>query len=237
MHAEREGERALFDVWFANEGHGLAVGAYGLLLESTDGGEHWMRRTLAIYQAGTDGEADGKGVAAGRGGDPSAFDLPATDLHLNHIAATDSGRLYLAAERGTVFSSDDRGRSWRALPSPYAGSFSGVLPLDDNAALVFGLRGHLYRWDRAGWTAIPTGTDETLTAGVRLSDGTLVLAGLGGVVLLSRDGGQSFTPQLEPDRAGFAAIAGSGPRALFLVGERGIRRLVPILTAVEAARE
>ncbi|MGH6634649.1 MAG: WD40/YVTN/BNR-like repeat-containing protein [Gammaproteobacteria bacterium] len=79
VHAEREGERALFDVWFANERHGLAVGAYGLLLESTDGGERWMRRTLDIYQAGPDGGADGGGAAAGRGGDPSAFDLPETD--------------------------------------------------------------------------------------------------------------------------------------------------------------
>ena len=32
-----------------------------------------------------------------------------------------------------------------------------------------------------------------LTSGVRLTDGTIVIAGLGGTVLVSTDGGRSFT--------------------------------------------
>jgi len=51
------------------------------------------------------------------------------DYHLNRIVGV-GNRLYIAAEGGQLYRSDDRGASWRVLPSPYEGSFFGLT--DDN---------------------------------------------------------------------------------------------------------
>ncbi len=51
------------------------------------------------------------------------------DFHLNQIAAAADGTLYLAAEAGHLYRSDDGGETWQPLPSPYEGSFFGLLPL------------------------------------------------------------------------------------------------------------
>ena len=43
------------------------------------------------------------------------------DFHLNQLAAAADGTLYIAAEAGHLYRSDDGGVTWLALPSPYAG--------------------------------------------------------------------------------------------------------------------
>jgi photosystem II stability/assembly factor-like uncharacterized protein len=84
-----EEENPLLDVWFADLEHGFAIGAYGTFLETVDGGTTWEDRAVGEY-----------------------------DYHLHHLAASPGGRLYMAAEAGVVYRSDDGGRSWRELPSP-----------------------------------------------------------------------------------------------------------------------
>ncbi|HSP90628.1 MAG TPA: YCF48-related protein, partial [Vicinamibacterales bacterium] len=137
VHNAPENERPLLDVWFADARNGLAVGAYGALIATRDGGDTWTR-----------------GVVHGE-----------DDFHLNQIAAAADGTLFLAGEAGRLFRSDDKGATWQPLPSPYEGSFFGLLPRTDGSLLAFGLRGHLFRSPDGGrsWTPIATGTEETLT--------------------------------------------------------------------------
>jgi photosystem II stability/assembly factor-like uncharacterized protein len=68
--------------------------------------------------------------------------------------------------------------------------------------------------------------------GTRLPDGTLVLAGNAGTVLVSRDEGRSFVPLMTgTTRALAAAVAGAGDQ-LVLVGEGGPREVaLPIRRA------
>ena len=61
--------------------------------------------------------------------DGSAEDEIGGDFHLNRIVGASGSRLYIAAEAGHLYRSDDAGRTWNELPSPYEGSFFGVLPL------------------------------------------------------------------------------------------------------------
>jgi photosystem II stability/assembly factor-like uncharacterized protein len=154
--------------------------------------------------------------------------------HLNSIIGTASGRLYATGEAGHLFRSDDRGEHWLELPSPYEGSFFGVLPLEGDALVAFGLRGHLFRSDDAGrsWQALASGTEALLAGATRLPDGTIVVAGLEGVVLVSSDGGRSFRLHQEADRQGFSAVA-TAAGGVVLCGEAGVRRLkLEELTAV-----
>ncbi len=210
VHSAPEEERPLLDIWFRDERHGFAIGAYGYFLATEDGGDNWA----PVEIGATDEEED-------------EFYGGGFDYHLNHLALSASGRLFIAAEAGTVYRSDDGGESWVSLPSPYEGSFFGSLPLDDDALLLFGLRGHLYRSGDAGetWTRVETSTTAMITDGIRLQDGTVILSGLSGTQLVSHDGGLTFTPLQRDDRLGIASILQTDDGGLILVGEGGVRRI------------
>ncbi len=214
-----EGETPLFDVWFKDEKHGLAIGAYGLYLVSDDGGASW---NVSEINVSTD-----KSITSSVEKESKAEDddfLDSYDLHLNSIALSDNGKLYIAAEAGKIYRSDDSGISWIALTSPYIGSFFGVLPLTGNTVLVFGLRGHLFRSDNAGdsWKEIETPTQEMLTNGIIKEDGEIYITGLGGTILKSVDDGKSFSLVEQGNRHGFTAIIKNSEDKLFTVGEKGV---------------
>jgi photosystem II stability/assembly factor-like uncharacterized protein len=101
------------------------------------------------------------------------------------------------------------------------------LGLGGDALLAYGLRGHLFRSEDAGesWAAVPTGTEEMLTDALRLRDGTVVVVGLGGVVLVSHDGGRRFVSHTQADRLGNAAFVQAQDGTVVVAGESGLRRL------------
>ncbi len=76
------------------------------------------------------------------------------DYHLNASSAAACAALHRRRGRPPV-PLRRRRRALAAAASPYEGSFFGVLPLDGDALLAFGLRGHLFRSDDAGasWRA------------------------------------------------------------------------------------
>ncbi len=215
VFADPEADAPLLDLWMDAEGRrGIAVGAYSRYLVTEDAGAHWRSQAFPLEPSAAETADDA---------DPVPL-----DVHLNAIAQARDGTLYIAAEAGRVFRSDDGGRSWRRLPSPYVGSLFGVLPLKAAGhVLVFGLRGHLFRSEDRGahWTPVRTGTQEMLTDGVRLPDGRVVLVGLGGTVLVSRDAGRTFAARVLPDRRGLAAVAAAPGGGVLVAGEAGVLRL------------
>ena len=192
-----EDEAPLFDVWFSDIDNGFAIGAYGTFYVTSDGGVTWEFEPISD-----------------------------ADFHLHAIARAPGGNLFIAAEAGTAYRSDDGGVSWAELPSPYEGSFFGVLPLDDEVVLLFGLRGHVFRSSDAGesWEPVDTGTVAMLTDGIRLADGTVVMVGLGGTVLVSRDGGVTFELHQQANRRGISAIVETADGSLVMSGEFGVKK-------------
>lgn len=203
-----EDEAPFFDVWFSDAENGVAIGAYGTYYATTDGGDSW-----------------------------DFVSVEDTDWHLHNIARAANGRLYIAAEAGYAYRSDDDGETWVELPSDYEGSYFGVLPLEGDAVLIFGLRGHLFRSDDAGesWDEIETGTVSMLTDGIRLEDGTIVITGLGGAVLVSQDGGRNFVLHQQANRQGISSIIDAGNGSLLMVGEFGVKMTTPaeLMTAAD----
>jgi photosystem II stability/assembly factor-like uncharacterized protein len=213
----------LLDVWFADASNGVAVGAYSRYLVTSDGGATWARRDLEP----TPLVAAQAGPKAGADEEFDEYDVP-PEYHYNRIVAA-ADRLYIAAEAGKLFRSDDRGATWKSLPSPYDGSLFGLLPLDGDSLLAFGLRGNLFRTDDAGltWQRLDTGTVALLTDGVRLDDGTIVVVGLSGAVLVSKDGGRTFALRARDDRLGIQGVV-AGPRGdVVVAGEGGVRVITP----------
>jgi len=220
LYSDPDDERPILDLWFHDSRCGYAVGAYGLFLRTTDGGHSWepLPFTPAIL-AGDD---------AVLWDEEEQEALPEADFHLNQISATPTGRLYIAAEAGHLYRSDDGARSWVSLPTPYEGSFYGSLPLEGSALILYGLRGHLFHSDDSGvsWREFATGSQETLNDGIVLRDGRIVVAGLAGSLLVSGDQGQSFRSRPRSERLGSARVLEMTDGALLLVGELGVRRVV-----------
>ncbi len=223
-HAAPEKEQPLLDVRFKDAEAGFAFGAYGTILASRDGGRSWMPHAFDPKPLVPQTKP-----AAQSADDEFIDESAANDMHLNAVARAADGKLYLAAESGHLLRSDDDGASWLELPSPYEGSFFGVLPLDGATVLAFGLRGHLFRSEDAGmtWRQIETSTHAMLTNGLRLDQQTVVITALAGTLLVSRDGGSTFNLEQQADRKGIAAALPAGNGRLLTVGEGGIKVITP----------
>ena len=198
MHRAPEEERPLLDVWFRDKDTGFAVGAYGYFLATRDGGKTWTSRAISK-----------------------------DDFHLNEIVPAGAERLYMAAEAGVAYRSDDGGNTWHELRSPYAGSWYGALVLDEDRMLLLGLRGHLFLSEDGGesWTQVATGTTATLTDAVRLPSGIVLLTGLEGTLLTSRDGGRTVSTTRLASRQGISSALALADGTVLLTGEFGVRRL------------
>jgi photosystem II stability/assembly factor-like uncharacterized protein len=189
----------LMDVWFQDANFGWAVGAFGALVTTRDGGQHWFN---------TD----------------SALDNP-EQFHLNTVTGDGKGRVFIAGEGGLMFRSLDSGQSWESLEPFYDGSwFGAVYDAQHDTLLVFGLRGHLYRSTNFGssWEPVATDNSNTLAGGSWSPEGGIVLVGGDGTVLLSNDGGQTFHQDSLADHLALSAgLARRG--SLILVGQGGVK--------------
>ncbi len=249
-HYAPDAQQPLLDV-LCNGQDAIAVGAYSVYFTSKDLGETWTEHKFSAT-AGSEPSRPSSAASGGSQGPPSlaarspeskpAAVPPATppssdegidselssDYHLNRIVAASGSRLYIAAEAGHLYRSDDAGASWQELPSPYEGSFFGILPLNADSLLAYGLRGHLYRSDNAGatWREITTHTQAMLNDAVRLPGGGVAVVGLSGVVLTSGNDGEQFTVTQQNDRKGLSAVLPSGTTELITVGEAGVKLIV-----------
>jgi photosystem II stability/assembly factor-like uncharacterized protein len=215
-------------VSFVDEKEGWAVGHWGSILHTRDGGETWE-----VQRSATEEDRplfavhffDGRhGVAVGLwslvlvtedGGKTWEARTPApppggkkADLNLLGLFGDDKGRLFAVAERGMVLVSEDRGHAWRYLDTGYKGSFWTGAALPDGVLLAAGLRGSIYRSDDDGrtWTRIETGSKASITALAARSNQVLAV-GLDGSVLRSHDGGSSFESGTRSDRAAITAAS------------------------------
>lgn len=218
----------LTGVSFADERHGWAVGHWGVILATLDGGETWRvqrkdvqadrplfavhffdaRNGLAvglwsIVLVTSDGGANWRSVEL-----VPPEGAKKADLNLLGLFADDQGRVYAAAERGMVLRSGDRGASWSYANTGYKGSFWTGLALPGGVLLAGGLRGSLYRSADGGrtWSHIDTGSKSSLTA-MAMRGQEVVAVGLDGLVLRSSDNGATFTGTVRPDHAALTSVA------------------------------
>ena len=207
QHEDPQREAPLLDLWFQDVRTGFAIGAYGLVLETCDGGQTWREVSER---------------------------LPNDDqYHLNGIAMIPGGGLFVVGEQGSLYRSADAGVSWSAVPSPYTGSWFGVIGTGQpRTLLVYGLRGRLYRSEDFGDSWQPVEVSDAhgalasgLAGAVRLGSGEIVLVGNAGSVLRSRDHGHRFSLYRRADRRALAGVAAAGPDRWVLAGQGGMERV------------
>ncbi|MEH6581535.1 MAG: YCF48-related protein [Halioglobus sp.] len=190
------------DVWFRDERFGIAVGAYGMMYRTEDGGESW---TLSV--AGID--------------NPDRY-------HYYSLAADEAGVLFLSGEAGLLYRSQDDGVTWEQLDVGYDGSLFGLVTTADRAVLAFGLRGNILRSEDAGrsWEQVVVEKDPQLSlyGGTRLGDDSIVLVGAAGAIVSSVNSGRVFQGRITGARNTLSAVAGDELSGTLAIGMGGLER-------------
>lgn len=193
QHFEPERLQPVMDLHFFDTDHGLAIGAYGLMLETRDGGATWRDRIV--------NEED--------------------DYHLNALVELADGTLLIAGEAGHSYRSIDRGESWASLDLPYPGSMFTAFEAGDGCVMFAGLRGHAMRSCDAGtsWAEVPTGSETTLMDGTAAGDGVLLVGNAGTILQGAVDSG--FRVFEHSSGATFASVLRLADGRYLLTGENG----------------
>ncbi|MFC5695471.1 WD40/YVTN/BNR-like repeat-containing protein [Pseudomonas sp. GCM10022186] len=193
--------RPLLDVWFRDAQEGWAVGAYGMIVHTSNGGQSWE----------------------------FVSDLANPDrLHLNAVLGLVDGGLLVAGEGGRLYSSSDGGRHWEVSQQLTQASIYRLMQLKDGQVLALGFGGALLSSVDGGrnWKTIALPVPVSIYGGEQLSDGSLVLAGQGGMLLYSGDG-QQFETINNGHTDSLLGVAQLSPEVLALVGSSGLQ-LLPV---------
>ena len=188
-------DKVLFSLFAADANTVLTIGSYGLVMLTRDGGAHWQPR-LDMATAGK-----GKHLYAVR---------PLGD------------KLFFAGEGGALLWSAAIDAPLHPVPSPYAGTFFGLLTTSRGGLIAFGLRGHAVASTDGGrnWRSLDVGAADSINAGLRLSDGRIVLATESGDIFLSEDGVKPFRAVTTAAPSPYSDLT-EIPHGIVAVGFRG----------------
>lgn len=156
------------DVWFDDDQNGFAVGAFGMIIGTTDGGRTWIPLLDRIQN-------------------PEM-------LNLNAIRGGDGG-VYIAAEHGEIFRLDSAKRRFEPVATGYTGSFFG-LAISKTVMIAYGLRGAVYRSADHGqtWETVTAPSNTTISGGTVLDvSGAFVLVNMAGEILIGDPTGHRFS--------------------------------------------
>lgn len=233
----------LTGVSFVDASHGWAVGHWGAVLATTDGGEHWRVQRLVtdddrpLFAVHFFDRLHGMAVGlwslvlttadGGLTWVPRPLDAPAgskkADLNLMGLFADGRGNVYAAGERGQVLRSDDRGQTWRYLDTGYKGTLWCGAVLADGSLLVGGQRGTLLRSSNEGrsWERLPLDSTSSVTAVTSAGD-RVAAVGLDGLQAFSTNRGLRFAAARRADGASLTAVLAGAERRWILFSRRGV---------------
>ncbi len=232
---ESIGGDPLMDIAIDQNGDGMAIGAYGVMLLAEDYGQQWTREfmiDLVIHAEATDDlsdvlEQDSETDDDGFLDQDEIADFEDLDVeyHLNSLLRLDAQRLVIAAEAGHGYYTDDNGASWQIFRLPYDGSMFGVLPQADGAdcLITFGLRGNILKSCEilSGWESLDSGVNSSLFDAAYDDSGQLWFVGANGTLL--RMSANGLIEQVALDTGDdFNGLFISGER-LIMIGESGVQ--------------
>jgi photosystem II stability/assembly factor-like uncharacterized protein len=194
--ADEGPDKPFLDVWFEDENVGYVVGTFNLVFRTDDGGRHWVP-----WFDRTDNPKRYHLYAVRRVGDD----------------------LYVAGEQGIVLKLDAKAQRFRAMRTPYDGTYFGITG-KPGSVVVFGLRGNAYRTVDAGasWQKVDTRIPVGLTGGAVTPDGRIVLVSQAGHVIVSSDSGSTFAPLAVDRPLPAAAVVALGANSIVVAGPRGV---------------
>jgi photosystem II stability/assembly factor-like uncharacterized protein len=221
---------------------GLAVGAAGLMLETSDGGASWTKaesgtefglfgiamagpHKLIVGQRGTVllGDADGKWTAGQSG----------TESRLLNVDVNSSGLAIAVGEFGTIMRSKDGGKSWDLRPidwatfrdDGYEPHIYAVDVQDDGRILIGAEFAYVIVSEDGGETFYLSHKGEkSIFAMHMLPDGVGYTVGQEGLVLKTTDNGATWIEMQTGSNANMFGVWASSQGELVVTGMRALLR-------------
>ncbi|MCH8241311.1 MAG: hypothetical protein IH897_01720 [Planctomycetes bacterium] len=215
----------------------VAVGSFGIVATSTEGGKSWTANfakkrkqltSISFYDAG-------HGVAVGQeglilytadGGGVWHRSKSGFKAGLSGVAMLSLAEAVAVGSDGLVLQTTNGGESWKAVASGTDKSLGAVDFADGHSGLAVGWSTILATddggntWERR---SIPDGVGDCWLADVAYADHSLVaIVGSTGVILTSSDGGGNWSSVRSGTTQNLRSIAWSDPRHATAVGDKGI---------------
>ena len=225
---------SLVAVQFVDARRGWAVGHFGVVLSTVDGGENWSLQL-------TGAEAAEIELTAAQGAKASASDADLAELRMANaerlvadgpdkpflaLHFVDANRGVVAGAYGILFATQDGGTTWRSLigqaENPSAVHIYAIAQKDQHWFLV-GEQGYLARSTDDGQTFMQLESPYSgsfFTAIVR-ADGELLVAGLKGRAYTSIDDGESFQELKGAAASSFGSSIQMANGAVLLANQAG----------------
>jgi photosystem II stability/assembly factor-like uncharacterized protein len=193
-------DKPLLDLLVIDPQQVVVVGAYGLAFSSDDAGQTWRSWIERLDNPG--------------------------GLHLYAIRRRGE-RILVVGEQGLVRLSENAGRSFVPLPTPYQGSFFTAELLAQQVILVAGLRGNVWHSKDAGarWQQLILPMPATITDSAVGEDDSLVLVNQAGMVLSGDT--TSLVPMALPHLPPLNAILPMSDGDLLLLSVNGLKLVKP----------
>jgi photosystem II stability/assembly factor-like uncharacterized protein len=231
-----ESEAQLTSVWFFDSHRGVATGTGGWLMQTEDGGQHWLRQTLTGQHDYTHSrlqfDSTALGWMSGSWGVGKSTDagatwmVPVTDARMQSVSDfhfADARNGWAVAQNTHVFRSSDGGDSWTWLSS--LPDVRAIRFLDEQVGFAAGAGGRVYRTVDGGvtWTERPAGHGYSYPERIFFSDAaTGWIVGSDGSVLVSHDSGSTWSDLPVPARVSFHDVRFTDPLHGWIVGDEGV---------------
>ena len=172
--------------------------AFGAIFKTEDGGAHWISLTNKL----------------GEHNDKNIYDI----RYVNEM-------LFLVGEQGEVLKSTDRGTTFVKIITPGRGTYFGALA-SGNSIVTYGLKGNTFLSENSGktWQSIKQ-NDTSLTAGIRLSNGNILLGNEAGQIFKSIDNGKAFVMMGVRNPAPISDLVEASDGGIIQSGPRGDSRI------------
>lgn len=170
-------ENRLLNVGMNSAGLAIAVGEFGTILRSKDGGKTWDQRPI----------------------DWTTFRDDGYEPHIYAVDVQENGRILIGAEFAYVITSDDGGETFQ-LANKGEKSVFAMHVLPDGTGYAVGQEGLVLKTTDNGatWTELQSGSNANLFGVWASAQGEIVATGMR-ALLRSSDGGASFTSSSDLD--------------------------------------
>lgn len=222
---------------------GIAVGAYGKVVESTDGGQTWKQRPPFTETALLDVTCgEGPGLIVGQQG--HIFRLEdqgyqavesGTDARLLGVDSNADGLAVVVGGFGTVLRSADGGRTWETLDFDWEAILNDFLEphlyaVDVSAEGVITIVGEFELVLRSldggnSWDTVHQGEASLFSLDLR-GDGEGYAVGQNGRIVRTDDGGSNWTALVTPTEANLLDVWSGAGGDVLVTGMRTVLRSV-----------